>query len=146
MKTSLFRTRTAILACLLLLALALPAQAARGKHAKKHTGKLAGVTQTFTVAAGAKISVAGDKHAALADIKVGDRVKIAYTQANGTLTAIHIKDAVTNPAKHAKKAKSTTKKHHKHHKHASANLHAKGIVQSVDTTNQTLTITEKHRH
>ena len=127
--------QTTILAGLLLLALSLSAQAGqKGKHAT--------TPQTFTVAAGATISVEGNKSATLADIKVGDHVKIAYTEANGALTAVHIKDVGPNPVKHAKKAKSGGK----HHKHTSTNLHARGIVQSVDAANQTLTITVKHKH
>ena len=124
-----------ILAGLLLLALSLPAQAGqKGKHAT--------TTQTFTVGTGAKISVEGNPNATLADIKVGDHVKIAYTEANGAVTVIHIKDAGPNPVKHAKTAKSAKK----HLKHKNTNLHARGIVQSVDAANQTLTITVKHHH
>ncbi len=128
-----------ILAGLVLLALSLPAQAG---HTGKHAGKHASATQTFSVAVGAKISVEGNKSATLADIKVGDHVKIAYTEANGVLTAIHIKDAGPNPVKHAKKAKSAKQ----HHKHNSTDLHVHGIVQSIDASNQTLTITVKHHH
>ena len=138
-----------ILAGLLLLALSLPVQAAG--HKGKHAGKHATTTQTFSIGTSAKISVAGNKSATLADIKVGDHVRIAYTEANGVLTAIHIKDAGPNPVKHAKKAKSA-KKHHKSgkhkgtHLHKSTSLHAHGIVQSVDTSAMTLTIKEKHHH
>ncbi|MGA9449727.1 MAG: hypothetical protein WBW41_00120 [Verrucomicrobiia bacterium] len=133
MKTSRFRTRTASLAGALLLAVTLSAQAG-GKHATE--------TQTFTIAAGAKITAEGNKSATLADIKAGDHVSIAYTQANGVLTATHIRDAGPNPVKHSKNTNptSTTKKH------VATGLHAHGIVQSVDVSNPALTITEKRHH
>jgi len=135
MNTSLFQTRTFSLAGVLLLAVTLSAQAGgKGKHPAE--------TQTFTIPAGTKISVVGNKSATLADLNAGDHVSIAYTQTNGVLTATQIRDAGPNPVKHLKNTKPTTTPR----KHVATGLHAHGVVASVDASNLTLTITEKRHH
>ncbi len=47
-------------------------------------------SKTFKVSEKAKFSTADKKDATLADIKVGDKVKVAYTDESGVLTAHRI--------------------------------------------------------
>jgi hypothetical protein len=133
MNTSLFRSRAGLFAAALLVAVALPAHAGKGRKAA--------ATQTFTIAAGASITVGDNQSATLANINTGDHVSIAYTEAGGVLTASKIKDLGANPVKQAKHAKSTAKSGRK--AHAASGLRVQGIVTGVDVTGQTLTITEK---
>ena len=131
MNTSLFQLKTALLAALLGVAVAVPARAGAVTQ-----------TQTFTVAAGAKIVVGTNKSATLGNINPGDHVGIAYTDVIGVLTASHIRDFGPNPVRHPRTAgvkKPATQT-------ASSLLHAHGIVGSVDVQAQTLTITERQHH
>lgn len=137
MKTSILRLSQAVFAGLLLTALTFSAQA--GDKAKTTTD------QTFTVAADAKIVFEGNKGATLADIKTGDHVHLAYTQNNGVNTAVHIRDLGPNPVKKANPSEHTPGAKKAGEK-KNNDLHAHGIVQSVDTTGMTLTITEKSHH
>jgi hypothetical protein len=132
MNTSPFQLRTVLLAAVLGLGIAVPARA----------GTSATQTQTFTVAAGAKIVVGTNKSATLGDIKPGDHVGLAYANVSGVLTASHIRDFGANPVRHARTAgakKPATPA-------ASTALHAHGIVASVDVQAQTLTINERQHH
>jgi hypothetical protein len=128
MNTSLFKLKAALFAALLGMAVAVPVRAG-----------VVAQTQTFTVAAGAKIVVGTNKSATLGNINPGDHVGLAYTDVNGVLTASHIRDFGPNPVRHprtagAKKPATQT---------ASSMLHAHGIVGSVNVQARTLTITER---
>lgn len=135
MKTSLFRSSATLFVVVLLLMAAAPAQAGNGS--KNSPAQ----TQTFTVTTGTPISMAGSKSITLEDIKAGDHVSIAYTDASGVLTTSRIKDLGTNPAKRGKSAAKTG-----HKSHAATGLHAHGIVQNVNVADQTLTISVRQHH
>jgi Cu/Ag efflux protein CusF len=98
-------------------------------------------TQTFQVADNAKIIVGTDKSASLSDLKIGDRVGIAYSQTNGVSIAHRIADGVPHkPHQNTTAGKPAQTTSH----HATNGLeHAHGIIQSVDTNARTVTITEK---
>jgi Cu/Ag efflux protein CusF len=63
-------------------------------------------SKTFTIGDKTKYSTLDKKDATLADIKVGDKVTVAYTEDNGVLTAVKI--GPTDAAK--KKEKEEQKK------------------------------------
>ena len=103
------------------------------------------VSTTFKVGADCKIVLADDKAGAVADLKVGNRVRIAY-HADGTATVadrIHLvveKDG-TKPSKSPGGAKQDPNE-----------LHARGKITAVDATVGTITVdvhqkaaTEKER-
>ena len=55
-------------------------------------------TLTFTIAKDCKVSTAGKKEAAVTDLKVGDKVTVAYTEEGGVKVAQKIKPHVPKPA------------------------------------------------
>ena len=65
------------------------------------------VEKTFVVTADSKIVTADKAVATLADLKVGDKVKVAFTEDAGKNTATKIAPA---PAAHTKEAKPAEKK------------------------------------
>ena len=91
------------------------------------------VSTTFKVGADCKIMLAPDQAGALADLKVGERIRIAY-HADGTTTVadrIHLiveKDG-TKPAKPAGGGKKDPNE-----------LHARGKITAVDATAGTVTV------
>ena len=99
------------------------------------------VSKTFTVAAAAKIHTVDNPAAKLADLKVGDKVGIAYHDNNGTLTAdkIHVingpKEVAPKGARQMGEPKPET-----------AELHAHGLITAVDATAGTLTIDVQAHH
>ncbi len=104
----------------------------------KQGGNIA--SKTFKVASDTKILAADNKAVALADLKVGDKVGLAYTERNGALTAqtIHI-------MADAKSQKGANKAEHKSAK-SEAGTHARGVITSIDKTAGTITVDVKEGH
>ena len=102
---------------------------------EKHAAKAAGTDLTFQVPATCTISVVGNASAKLSDVKVGDKVGVAYDENNGTLTAasVHVIDP-------------TAKKEHKKGEKPADHKHAGGTVAGVDATANTLTVTPHGHH
>ena len=100
------------------------------------------VSKTFTVPAAAKIHTVDNAAATLADLKVGDKVGIAYHDNNGTLTAdkIHV---INGPKEGAPKGSHPKKGEPKPE---TAELHAHGLITAVDATAGTLTIDVQAHH
>jgi hypothetical protein len=94
-------------------------------------------SKTFKVAAETKILTADGKAAALADLKVGDKIALAYKDAAGTLTAdsIHV-------------MADTGSKKGEGHKAANADgaIHAHGVITAIDKTAGTITVDVKQPH
>ncbi len=131
MKTLSFRRNLALAVAALAVAGVLPAQAARLRIV--HTYQ----TALFQTASTAKIAVGTNRSASLLDVNVGDHVSIAYDQENGAFVAHHISDGVPPKPRNP----SVTPLPASHHRAtASAYLHVRGIVQSVDAQAGTLTI------
>jgi hypothetical protein len=97
--------------------------------------------KTFKVATDAKIHAADGKVALLTDLKVGDKVGLAYTDSNGTLTAdkIHV---IGEP-----KAEPGAKKG-EDHKGAKSDteLHARGVITAIDTAAGTIAVDVQQHH
>jgi hypothetical protein len=112
-----------------------------GKAGKANKGAAAAISKTFKVGADTKIETADNPTAKLADLKVGDKVGIAYKDdGTGTLTAdkIHVmtEAAGAGGKKGGKKegAKGNT------------DLHAHGVVTAVDATAGTITVDVQAPH
>lgn len=115
--------------------LAVPAQAA-------HLRRVAVVqTETFRVASNAVIAVGANRHASLGDVKVGDRISVAYLDQGGTLMARHISDGVP----HKPRTSESTPQKPQHHSSNSNLLHVHGVVNAVDPEAGTVTITHRRR-
>jgi len=141
MKTCFFQ-RQFVLVAALAMAGVLPAQAARfSKHQTYRTA-------VFQTASTAKIAVGANRSASLLDVKVGDQISIAYDQENGALVAHHISDGVP-PKPRTNLANPLPVAHVAHVAHHSATapvyFHVRGVVQSVDAQNGSLTISYKAR-
>ena len=132
MKTSTTRSLTLLVAALS-LAVVVSAQA-KGKN--KASDKAP--AETFSVNAATKIVVTGVDSPALSNIQVGDKVSVVYTGTNGSLTATEITDLGTGKTKGDRKGAK-----HSKDSQDDAVQHAGGIVTSVDSSAQTLTISEK---
>jgi len=104
-------------------------------QAKDKGVKAAGTDLTFQVPATCTISVTGNASAKLSDVKVGDKVGVAYDENNGTLTAASVR--VIDP---------TAKKEHKKGEKSADHKHTAGTVAAVDTTANTLTVTPHAHH
>jgi len=96
------------------------------------------VSKTFKVGADCKIMLEGDKAGALASLKVGDKVGIAYHEDGATLVADKIHQlgepkTGDKPAKPPGSAKNEGEKH------------ARGKITAVDTTAGTVTIAVHHK-
>jgi hypothetical protein len=111
-----------------LLAPALVVQAKQGGNA---------TSKTFKVATETKILSADSKAAALADLKVGDKVGLAYKEADGalTLSSIHVMPDT-------KGEKGANKADHKAAK-AEGALYVKGVITAIDKTAGTITVDVK---
>ena len=142
MKTWFFRRQFILAVAALAVAGTLPAQAARSsKHPMYRTA-------VFQTASTAKIAVGTNRSATLLDVKIGDQVNIAYDQENGALVAHHISDGVppkprTTGANPLPVAHAARVAHHS--ASAPVYFHVRGVVQSVDAQNGSLTITYKAR-
>ncbi|HUJ11810.1 MAG TPA: DUF5666 domain-containing protein [Verrucomicrobiae bacterium] len=123
MRKHCFRVVTLLGVIAVALACAAPVRAeesaAKPEKAKKHTftGMIESVdatagtvvvkgsknqeTKTFKVGEKTKYSTAEKKEAALADLKTGEKVTVAYTEEDGTLMA----HKIAPPQSHKKKAK-----------------------------------------
>lgn len=112
---------------LIALALAIPLVAV---FAQKE--KTAPVSMTFKVSADSKIMLAEDKAGALTDLKVGDRIRIAY-HADGTTSVadkIHLIVETKGQPK-APKTPGTPK---------DGDTHVHGKITAIDTTAGTVTV------
>ena len=99
------------------------------------------VSKTFTVGADAKIHTVDNPSAKLADLKVGDKVGIAYHDNNGTLTVdkIHVINGPKEVAPKGSHPKGGPKAD-------TAELHVHGLITAVDATAGTLTIDVQAHH
>jgi hypothetical protein len=115
-----------------LLAPALIAQAGKGGNT---------TSKTFKVAADTKINTADKTTASLADLKVGDKVGLAYKEDGGalTLSSLHVMGD-TKGDKGAKKGAS-----HKGDK-AEDGLRARGTVTAIDKAAGTITVDVKEHN
>lgn len=112
--------------------------------AKHHAKGKKQAGETFAVGPNTKIRIPGNKHATLADLAVGELVRISYGGGTGGLVADRIKLVVPHPPT----AKPAQHKAHKAHAAKPAELHARGVIQSINAAQGTLTITKaaKHKH
>ena len=133
MNASQIRSLTVAVLLASALAGAFPAQAGVKRAAATQS-------ETFQVATNAHIAVGTNHKAALADIKVGDRVGIGYVEENGVQTAHRISDGV--PPKQTTTSSTTPSTKPSHH-NGTTLLHVHGVVQSVDTGAGTITITHR---
>jgi hypothetical protein len=117
-------------------------------QAKEGHKAAAGTSQTFKVGADCKIATADNKNAAIADLKVGDKVHIAYSDAGGTLTAAKIHVATEKPAGDKKPEHKGDKKEGEHKKDKPADdlKHAHGIITAIDAAAGTVTVEDKGEH
>jgi Cu/Ag efflux protein CusF len=125
MKTLFFRRQLAI-------AVIVATTVIVSAHATVPTARQA----VFQIVSTTKIALGTDHSASLVNLKIGDRVSIAYNQENGSLIAHHIADEV--PQKIHSEAKYTY--HHPKPSKAGTVEHMYGIVRSVDVQTGTLTI------
>lgn len=100
------------------------------------------VSMTFTTDASTKIRVGDNKSATLADIKVGDKVHIAYHDNAGTLVADHIAEMAEKKAE--KPAGTPAAGDHKKHEPKPGELHAGGVVTAVAATTLTVDVNPPH--
>lgn len=85
---------------------------------------------TLVIASNCKVNIPGNTKASVADLKVGEKVGVKYTNNSGTLTGkhIHVMDAQKAPAQGQKPGNpppSGTKPE---------GLHAHGVITSVNAT------------
>ena len=95
------------------------------------------ISMTFAIATNCKVNIPGNPKASVADLKVGEKVGVKYTNNSGTLTAehIHVMDAQKPPAQGQKpgvRPPSNAKPE---------GLHEHGVITSVNAT--TLVIESK---
>jgi hypothetical protein len=104
---------------------------------------------TYKVASDAKIVVGENKSATLAEVKPGDHVGLAYSEVNGIKLAHHIRDLRATPDKSQKpddKASKPIKAEANGEAKPETTLkHVRGIVESVEPQNATITLTERLR-
>ena len=100
------------------------------------------VSKTFKVGADSKIVLAEDKAGALADLKVGDKIGIAYHEDGATFVADKIHVIVEDKA-----ADKTAGKGTKPHDGGALknDEHARGVITAVDTKAGTVTA-DVHEH
>ena len=130
------RKSIALIAALALL----PMIAAQAKD------KTVPVSTVFTVDANTKIRVGDNKTAALADIKAGDKVHIAYHDTASTHVADQV--AVQGEQKAGKPAEKPAGKpangEPRKHEPKPGELHAGGVVTAVDATTVTVGVHPAH--
>ena len=120
--------KTAIVA--VVAALLVPVLAAQAKN------EAAAMSKTFKVDNTCKIATATSKTAALADVKVGDKVSVAYREDGATLVAEHV---------HVMGEPKAAKGEHKKGEAKDTGLRIHGTVTAVDAQAGTMTI-EVHEH
>lgn len=98
-------------------------------------------SKTFTVGAESKIVLAEDKAGALADLKVGDKIGIAYHEDGTTFVADKIR--VMSEDKVADKAAGKGAK--AHDGKLKDDMRARGVITAVDTKAGTVTA-DVHEH
>jgi len=91
------------------------------------------VSKTFKVGADCKIVLAEDKAGALADLKAGDKIQIAYHEDGTTMVADKIHLVV-------EKSDAKTGKAHDGAKKDTSVLHGYGKITAVDVTPGTVTV------
>ena len=94
------------------------------------------VSKTFKIGADSKIVLAEDKAGTLADLKVGDKIRIAYHEDGTTLVAdkVHlVLEAAKGAGKAGKPAGGGGKK-------ADGDTHVHGTITAVDATAGTVTV------
>lgn len=103
-----------------------------GEHRHKASKK----NEHFGVAPDAKIHVGDNKSATLADLKIGTVVHIAFTEEKGVRTAHHISDMAPKPTgtKEGEKPKAHNDEKHLH-----------GVLESVDSGANTITVRAERR-
>ena len=99
-------------------------------------------SKTFKVGADSKIVLAEDKAGALADLKVGDKVGIAYHEDGTTLVVDKIH--VISEDKAADKAAGKGAKAHEGG--LKGDVRARGVITAVDTTAGTITADVREHH
>ena len=99
------------------------------------------VSKTFTVGAESKIVLADDKAGALADLKVGDKIGIAYHEDGTTFVADRIHVASEDKAADKGAGKGTKA----HDGKLKDDLRARGVITAVDTKVGTVTV-DVHEH
>jgi len=100
------------------------------------------VSKTFTVGAESKIVLGADKAGALADLKVGDKIGIAYHEDGTSLVADRIH--VMSEDKAADKAAGKGAKPHEGK--LKEDMHARGVITAVDTKVGTVTVDVHEPH
>jgi hypothetical protein len=120
---NLFTLRTTLVLAALFSAISI-----HPSRAGEHPGGI--TTNTYQVAPDAHIAVGRDRAATLADVKVGDEVRISYAMENGGLVVHRISDGAPE--------RSHTKTIPKNHL-----AHAHGVVQSISLDDGTITITTR---
>jgi Cu/Ag efflux protein CusF len=106
----------------------------------------------FQVATNATIVVGTNHKAALADLKIGDRVSVGYEKENQILVAHRIADGLPHKAPNTSANNSTTNNTGasssvKTHSHAKGEtlLHVHGVVRAVDLSSGTVTVAHRLR-
>jgi len=112
-----------------------PVLVAQAKQSDNVTSK------TFKVATETKIRAGDSKAAALAELKVGDKVSIAYKESDGTLTAERIR-----VLSDAKAGKGTKKGDGQKAEKTDKGLRARGIITAIDKAAGTITVDVKTPH
>ena len=109
--------------------------------AKEDAGKNPPTSLTFKIGADAKIVTVDKKAAALADLKVGDKIGIAYNEVAGAnvVTRIHVIPAGKKPV-----GEKTEGQHKK--QEADTDLHARGTITAIDAAAGTLTADVHVKH
>ncbi len=99
------------------------------------------VTVAFEITTATQVHVRAEKGATAANIKPGDIVMVAYHRNGNVFVADRIGDVGNEPPQRHASAKQ---EHPKRSAARSNELHAVGIVQSIDPQSGTLVLTEGH--
>lgn len=137
MKTALFRWHSILTTLALVMAAALPVQAARFRR------MVPVQVQTFLVASNAVIAVGTNHSASLANLRPGDHVTLGFRQENGAWVAHRVADGVPHNPREPKGANPAVKAHHAQKAENLAHVH--GIIRFVDVQGRTVTIVYKRR-
>jgi hypothetical protein len=140
MKLTVLRKRFLLLVLPLLLGLALPVQGIHIKRAVPYR------TDIYQVAPGAKIVVRTNQAASLGDLRIGDRVSLAYAEQNGTLLVHRIADGMARGTANVRGTNSVATgaapKPHAQGK-VGALIHVHGIVRAINLQAGTVTVTHR---
>jgi Cu/Ag efflux protein CusF len=104
-------------------------------------------TDVFQLASNATIVVGTNHKAALADLKIGDRVSVGYEKENQILVAHRIADGVAHKASSASTTNTNASSSVKTHSHAKGEtlLHVHGVVRAVDLSSGMVTVAHRLR-